>query len=468
MLRNRDQWLKQGIVPLIIIAFVVTLGALFYVRAQSLMAAELRYRLVSAASLAAQQFDTADIEAVWSPTDGGSLAHRRLVERLQNIRVAVPSARFVYLVRATDDPDVVAFIADADEFVDPMLLDHNGDGVVGDDEVPAHTGDPYDIADVPEFQKGFVVPSVDQEVTYDQWGALISGYAPVRDSLGRTIAVLGIDMDASEFQAIARSIFSPVALLFVLVAGMMLALFSFSVLQRRRYEALRLVDRERTSLLDLATHQLGVPLATFRWWLEILRDRCSGSTEDVEALDQLQVGVDRLDGIIRSLQEASLLQAGDVAYHPVRTDATSFLQSTIESMRPRCALKRQQIVLDAQSHATHVMVDPAIMRSVVQELLENACGFSPEGSTITVRLHTEHGAMRIDVVDHGCGIPAKDQGALFQKFVRASNAAHVKPVGTGLGLYICKGLVERAGGSLRLVSTENVGTTVSIFLPLAS
>lgn len=461
--------LRSGVLPLIILAFVAVLGAYFYVRAESLMAEQLRERLQSTATVAAAQFDVADVARVRDEDDAGSPAHRRLVLRLQGIRAITPGARYAYLVRATDDPDTVAFVADADEFLPAAEVDRDGDGAVDDDEAPASPGETYAIEGMDEFRAGFSTPSVDRAVTYDRWGALISGYAPVKDASGRTVAVLGIDMDAGEFLDIARSIFSPVAFLFVLVAGALLASFAFSVSQRRRFEALRQLEIERTALLDLATHQLGMPLATFRWWLEILRDRqgAVASADDREAFEQLQVGVDRMDHIVRSLQDAARLQGDAVAYHAEAVDPGAFAEDVVASMRSAFDLKKQRVTV-SKAAVPAAMMDRKLLAGVLAELLENARGYSPEGSLVEVRVRADRGMARIDVVDRGCGIAAEQLPRMFQKFTRGKNAYASKPVGNGLGLYICKGIVERGGGRLAIASVEGEGTTASMFLPLAA
>ncbi len=461
--------LRSGVLPVIIVGFVAVLGAYFYLRAETLMSGQLRERLQSTASVAAGQFDAEDILAVRDLDDRGSPAHRRLVEHLQRIRLMTPGARYAYLVRATDDVDTVEFVADADEFRAVADLDLDGDGVVDDEEAPAEPGEEYDVAGMQAFKEGFDRPSVDADVTYDRWGALISGYAPVRDARGRTVAVLGIDMSAVEFLDTARSIFSPVAFLFVLLAGAMLASFAFSVSQRRRFEALRQLEVERTALLDLATHQLGMPLATFRWWLEILRERKIAETsDDREAYDQLQLGVDRMDHIIRSLQEAARLQGEDISYHAESIDPASFAEEIVSSMRSAFDLKKQFVQVVRGSDVAPAMIDRKLMAGVLGELLENARGYSPAGSDIVVRVSVARSMARIEVIDHGCGIPADQIPRMFQKFTRGKNAYANKPVGNGLGLYICKGIVERGGGTLSVSSAEGKGTTVTLDLPLAA
>lgn len=431
------------------------------------METQLRQRLLATATLAAQQFDVSLIEAVQDEGDTETPAYESLVERLDAIRVTVPDVRFAYLVRRTDDANWVTFIADADDAFSFEELDEDADGTLDDDEAPGMPGERYDITEFPAFQTAFTEPSVDDEVTVDQWGSFISGYAPIKDDAGNTVAVLGLDMSAGEFHDIARSIFSPVAFLLMALGALALAAYTYVIVQRRRFEALKQLERDRTALLDLATHQLGAPLATLRWWLEILRERTKGkSGEDVEACDQLQVGVDRMDHIVRSLQEASHLQTGKLAYHPEDTDLGSFVTGVVASMRDVFDLKNQQVSVVIAPNLPHVQIDRAQIGGVLGELLENARGYSPQDSVIVVRLSREKASMKLEVEDTGCGISKEDLPTVFQKFTRGKNAFIHKPVGNGLGLYICKGIVERAGGRIALQSQEGKGTTVTITFPI--
>lgn len=462
------RWLRLYVLPILFGLFIAVLGTFFYLRAEALMADQLRQRLQSTATVAASQIDAADVSAVRTAADNGSASHRRLVTQLRRIRDIVPGVRYAYLVRATDDPDVVSFIADADEFRSFSELDLDRDGTLDEGETPSLLGEMYGIAGMKAFSAGFNGPSVDLAATSDRWGRLISGYAPVRDARGRTVAVLGIDMNADEFIDIARSVFSPLAFVLVAFAAAILTFFSFSVVQRRRYESLRQLEVERSALLDLATHQIGMPLATFRWWLEILRDKKDRTEGDVEAYEQLQVGVDRMDHIIRSLQDAAKLQAATATYDAETVDPVALVDEVVASMQSAFGLKRQRIEVTRGGGVPSIVVDRKPMAGVLAELLENARGYSPAGSVVTVRVSKTRGGARIDVEDRGCGIPAEQIPRMFQKFTRGANAYAHKPVGNGLGLYICKGIVERAGGTISVKSAEGKGTTVTLEFPAAA
>jgi signal transduction histidine kinase len=109
--------------------------------------------------------------------------------------------------------------------------------------------------------------------------------------------------------------------------------------------------------------------------------------------------------------------------------------------------------------------DEEALARVVENLLTNAVKFSPKGGRIEVRLWMEGNTLLLEVEDHGFGIPAQEQAQLFQPFQRGFSAQQKKIHGTGLGLYVCRRIVEEHGGSISLTSEEGKGTTVAVRIP---
>jgi len=114
-----------------------------------------------------------------------------------------------------------------------------------------------------------------------------------------------------------------------------------------------------------------------------------------------------------------------------------------------------------------IWVDPDRLRQLLTNLVTNAVKYSPEGGSIIVRCR-ERGAQHIgvEVVDHGLGIPPEQIGRLFQKFARVRSDGHMKVSGTGLGLYICRLIVEGHGGQIWVESEFGRGSTFGIVLPV--
>jgi len=113
-----------------------------------------------------------------------------------------------------------------------------------------------------------------------------------------------------------------------------------------------------------------------------------------------------------------------------------------------------------------VRVDPDRLVQVLYNLLSNAIKFSPARSRVRLVAGVYNGQVRIDVIDHGIGIPSDQQGNIFQKFWQADASSSRKHSGTGLGLAISQGLVQQMGGVLRFQSEEDHGSTFTVELPL--
>lgn len=455
----------------LVCVLVMGLGWYFWVRGQAILRGDLRDRLQSTASIAVELIDARDVQAIHSPADMDSKAFRRLVTALGEIRMSADHIRFAYIMRRTEDPMILAFVADADALGTLEELDLNGNGRVDSDEEGSHPGELYDISEMPALQnEAFARATVDREFTEDQWGILLSGYAPIRDENGNVIAVLGIDMSAAEFISLSQRIFSPFALLFVIFAGLGVAALIQWDGVKRRLTADAFLASERSGLLQLTLHRLGTPLTIFKWSLENLADCAQGkscSPEDVEThLRQMRTGIQSMDGIIMQLLEVERVEGGDMRNVPKPVLVCTIVEEITKELAKEIDARKQRITVTSCSNA-RAKVDPDILREILRELLHNAVIYSPAGGMITVASTKEKNHIAIAIADTGCGIPAGEQHRIFQKFGRGSNAHLFDPNGAGLGLYIARNVVERAGGKIWIESEEGKGTTVNFTLPAA-
>jgi signal transduction histidine kinase len=462
--------LRVAAPPLMIVVVTVALGFLFHVRGQQVVEEQLRERMLSTVAIAALQIDVRLVEQVRTDKDMQKQAYKTLVRQLKTIRELSPHTRFSYIMRRTDDPLTLSFVADADGLSTAEELDTNGNGQVDDDEVPGLTGDAYSIDDIPTLQGiAFEEPVVEQQITEDQWGRLISAFAPIKNANGETVAVLGMDMKADEFFEMTNATFSMVAVLLVSLVGTLLAVYILLMIRARHLETLQELDVERTALLDLATHQLGMPLATFRWWLEILKERDNGTfCKRGDVCDQLQEGIDRMDTIIRGLQQAGGLKEKAFSKATDRASLSDVSKIIQTDLKKTLALRGQSIKTTIPKNLPAVHLDINLCTGMLRELLENASFYSPHKAIIGLSARAVRGNVEISVTDHGYGIPQNDLPQIFQQFKRGSNASKYKPAGNGLGLYIVRRIVERARGKIRINSELNKGTIVTVLLPIAA
>lgn len=449
-----------------VITAIIVAGILVFFRSRSIMEQQLKDKLQSTAAAAVMQFDGETLDDIRTgDTLDSSAALRGVVQKLQKLRANITHVQFAYIMRRTDNPRLLEFVADADLALSPEELDRNHNGQLDSDEEPSSPGDTYDWAAFPFLgTDAFVRPTVDDHIGYDQWGPIISGYAPIFYRDGTVAGVLGIDMGAQEFIDLSNSIFSPVALLLTVLASLCLGAGSALFIWRRRLEALEQLEVGRSGLLRLAFHQLGGPLTIINWSLEELEDEGPESIQRIVVT--IQEGVKRLDAILRTLKSADLVRSGKIEYKPEFGSLTSVLEQVVKESGTKLALRHQSIRLDLEENIS-MQLDPKLIAGVAQELIQNAMDFSPDGAEITVESRRRGKLAEFSVIDHGCGIPKNDLRKMFEEFARAANASKFKTDGNGLGLYIVKGVIEEARGHIAIASIEGEGTTVTVRLPIA-
>jgi PAS domain S-box-containing protein len=230
-------------------------------------------------------------------------------------------------------------------------------------------------------------------------------------------------------------------------------------------EALRIRD----TFLSIASHELRTPLTRMKAYTEVLLLADAQAELDepllTRSLRSIDRATDRLAAITQDLLDVSRLRGGDLPLRPQQLDLIELIRGVAE---------RYERHLDAShSLAAHlprgrlpVVVDAGRMEQVLDNLLDNAVKYSPEGGPITIEARAESAGALIQVCDQGMGVPSGAGESIFEPFGRASNAEERNVPGMGLGLYICRQIVANHGGRMWVVSPgEGGGTTVNLWLP---
>jgi signal transduction histidine kinase len=227
------------------------------------------------------------------------------------------------------------------------------------------------------------------------------------------------------------------------------------------------VDKLKDDFVATASHELRTPLSAIYGAAKTLR-RADVLGED---------GVERLIGIISSESErlarviddilfASHLDSGRLRLASERVDVAALATDVVDSMRPQVE-EDVRLELDVPSNDAPVVdVDPTKLRRVLTNLLENAVKYSPEGGSVVLRVDAADGRLRVHVADEGLGIARAEQERIFEKFYRADPQLARGVGGTGLGLYICRELVQRMGGEIEVDSEPGRGSTFTVELPV--
>jgi two-component system, OmpR family, sensor kinase len=225
-------------------------------------------------------------------------------------------------------------------------------------------------------------------------------------------------------------------------------------------------DAQRRFTTD-ASHELRSPLSRLRAELEVTLRRPRERPEYEEALQSCLAEVERLSRLTDDLLTFARLDAGEPPRDapPQAVRLGPILQEAVTRLAPE-ALRYGVTVLQDVAADVAVRVAPAAARLVVANVLDNAVKFSTPGGHVRVTVSADGAAGVVAVSNSGPGIPEEEIPRLFERFYRGSTAQQADVPGVGLGLAICRVLVERHGGRIAVSSPPGAGTTVSVHLPL--
>jgi PAS domain S-box-containing protein len=238
----------------------------------------------------------------------------------------------------------------------------------------------------------------------------------------------------------------------------------------RDISADRLVEQMKSDFVSTVSHELRTPLTSIYGFAETLlrRDVMFGDEERLTFLGYIASESQRLTIIVDALLNVARLDTGDLQVNLLPTDVRDVVGQVVQNAQEASA-NGHSFVVDLPSEPLAAHADPDKLRQVFSILLDNALKYSPDGGTVTVGAERKHETVEVSVADEGIGIPQADQDQIFRKFYRGADAeSRVGAGGTGLGLFIARGLVTAMGGRIWVDSREGEGSTFAFELPLAA
>ena len=234
-------------------------------------------------------------------------------------------------------------------------------------------------------------------------------------------------------------------------------------------EAARVKGREEASrlkddFLSSAAHDLKTPLTTLLAQAQLLERRALVRPEapaDISGLQRLVRESKRLNRLVLELLDASRLEAVSFAAHRERVDLVQIANEASEDQtteRHPCVVHTEGAVVGCY--------DGIRMKQLIENLIENGVKYSPRGGEVLTSIWTEAGEARMTVSDHGIGIPKSDLPRIFSRFHRGANVDDRSFAGMGLGLFICRNIVEQHGGRIWATSQPGEGSSFHVALPL--
>ncbi len=224
----------------------------------------------------------------------------------------------------------------------------------------------------------------------------------------------------------------------------------------------------RDQFLSIASHELRTPITAILGYAQLVERRLARSSQleprNQQALRTMSDQAQRLDRLIRSLLDLSRIQTGQFSLDLGAVDLEELVRRTTETTQP--TLTRHELTVVGGNAPVLVHGDELRLAQVLQNLIQNAIKYSPEGGAITIHLAHDEQLAHVGVSDQGVGIPAESIPQLFNRFYRASNVEDSPISGMGVGLYVVKEIVMLHGGSIDVESVEGQGSNFTIHLPL--
>jgi K+-sensing histidine kinase KdpD len=256
----------------------------------------------------------------------------------------------------------------------------------------------------------------------------------------------------------------------VLVDQATITLFNLQLLETEaesRHEAER-ANEIKTQFLAMISHELRTPLTSILGFTTTLLadDVTWDPDEQHDFVQTIQQEANRLQELIDHLLDLSRLEAGRL---PIVLGPCS-LHEIIENSLPQLhsLTSKHSFIMQIPINLPPINVDHKRIAQVLVNLVRNASAYSPEGTEITIGVRVWRGYMQINVSDQGPGIPAADNKRVFKAFQQSTNKENGLAKGAGLGLAICKGLVEAHGGRIWIKKKNIPGATISFTIPLVT
>jgi PAS domain S-box-containing protein len=228
----------------------------------------------------------------------------------------------------------------------------------------------------------------------------------------------------------------------------------------------REAEEMKSTFISVVSHELKTPVSLIKGYAGTLaREDAQWDVRTVrEGLQVIDEEADRLNSLINNLLDASRIQAGAFKIERSEVCLPRLAERVVENFRVET--DRHHFVMDFPDDFPDILGDEERLRQVLNNLLSNAIKYSPAGGEIRVGGWTEEGWATAYVADQGIGIPIEEQGNLFQHFYRVDSGLRRSTQGAGLGLYLCKSIIEAHGGRIWLRSEQGQGTTVFFALPI--
>ena len=492
-------WTAMAVLILSILV-VIFASRLLYQRTVDLLTDNLRERLLTISITAAANIRSSDIDALNTEEDWQKPEWGQVVNQLHKAKYSNEDIVFMYIFRKTkQDPTQMEFVADADS-IDPYantsgdpsrFVDVNRDGKIepdGPDKLQWPGQSYLEAVDIPETFEAYNGPLTSSELYTDDYGTVLTGYAPIKDDTGNSVAILATDIKADDFFIITRQTLQPFLIFIASLTSIITFLVIFIILIWRKYTKslgklnidLKELIKQRENLVHLVTHKVKGSFTRSKYIFAGILDGTFGEINAEvkkraeQGLESDNMGIETVDLVL----SVANMQKGVVKYEMKEMDLKDLVLKTVAEKSIAAQAKGLKVepeikparnasgIADAGGEGTYKISGDAFwLKEVVNNLIENSIKYTKEGK-ITVGLSKQNNKVLLTVGDTGVGISAEDKKNLFTEGGRGKDSVKVNVDSTGYGLYSVKLIVEAHNGTVSAESAgSGTGSTFSVELP---
>lgn len=231
-----------------------------------------------------------------------------------------------------------------------------------------------------------------------------------------------------------------------------------------------ILSKVKSDFVSMAAHQFRRPISEIKWILKMFLDGETGKLDkrQIDLINQAYKDNESMSILIDDLLNLAKIEERVGGYEFGSCDLEGVIGVVINDLNFAAKEKDIELVFEKSSKIPVIKADTTKIRLVIYNLIDNSIRYSYNKGKIIIRLELDRDSkfIKVSVQDFGIGIPKSEQKYIFEKFFRASNAKEKENVGTGLGLYIVRSIIERHGGQVGLISEVNKGSTFWFTLPM--
>lgn len=229
---------------------------------------------------------------------------------------------------------------------------------------------------------------------------------------------------------------------------------------------LMVLDKAKDEFIALASHQLNSPLTAVMWGMESLLGEKIGklNQEQKEMMEKILERTRNMAELVSGFLVATKLESTGFDIERGEANLLKICDSLLEELAEQIKVKKIKVVKKIDNKVPKLKIGEKSARIILQNLLTNAIKYTPSKGNIEITIEKAVKGVTIIVKDNGYGIPVAAKGRIFTKLFRADNVKEKEPLGTGLGLYLLKSLVDKLGGKVWFESKEGRGSTFYVEL----